>query len=83
MADNIMDAFLLYVDGNDDVRIELDKRIMEYPGNPEDITRDVFVPFAREHGYDMTEEDVDYYNANIADGSELANVISATLCNIK
>ena len=71
MADNIMDAFLLYVDENDDVRIELDKRIMEYPGNPEDITRDVFVPFAREHGYDMTEEDVDYYNANIADGSDV------------
>ena len=44
---------------------------MEYPGNPEDITRDVFVPFAREHGYDMTEEDVDYYNANIADGSDV------------
>ena len=71
MADNIMDAFLLYVDENDDVRKELDARILSYQGDPENITRDVFVPFAREHGYNMTEADVDYYNSNINDGSNI------------
>ena len=44
---------------------------MEYGGDPSCITRDVLVPFAREHGYDMTVEDVEYYNGHISDGSEV------------
>lgn len=71
MADNIMDAFLLYVDENDDVRKELDRRIMEYKGGSSEITKNVLVPFAREHGYNMTVEDVEYYNGHISDGSEV------------
>lgn len=71
MADNIMDAFLLYVDENDDVRKELDRRIMEYKGGFSEITKNVLVPFAREHGYNMTVEDVEYYNGHICDGSEV------------
>ena len=71
MADNIMDAFLLYVDENETVKDELDRRIMEYPGDTADITKNVLVPFAREHGYDMTVEDVEYYNGHISDGSEV------------
>lgn len=71
MADNIMDAFLLYVDENETVKDELDRRIMEYPGDTADITKNVLVPFAREHGFDMTIEDVEYYNDHIADGSEV------------
>ena len=39
MADNIMDAFLLYVDENETVKNELDRRIMEYPGDTADITK--------------------------------------------
>ena len=71
MADNIMDAFLLYVDENDDVREELDRRIMEYKGGSSEITENVLMPFAREHGYNMTVEDVEYYNGHISDGSEV------------
>ena len=71
MADNIMDAFLLFVDENDEVRKELDRKIMEYRGDAADITKDVLVPFAREHGYNMTVEDVEYYNGHISDGSEV------------
>lgn len=71
MADNIMDAFLLYVDENDEVRKELDRRIMEYEGASSEITENVLVPFAREHGYNMTVEDVEYYNGHIRDGSEV------------
>ena len=71
MADNIMVALLLFVDEDDEVRKELDRRIMEYGGDPSCITRDVLVPFAREHGYDMTVEDVEYYNGHISDGSEV------------
>ena len=71
MADNIMDAFLLFVDENDDVRIELDKRIQNYKGNPENITKDVLVPYARELGYNMTVEDVELYNGHESDGTEV------------
>ena len=71
MADNIMDAFLLMLDENDDVREELDRRIMEYPGDDADITRDVLLPFAAEHGYTMTLSDVDLYNGFASDGSEV------------
>ena len=56
MADNLMDAFLLQVDEDDSIRMELDRRIMGYAGDPALITRDVLVPFARELGYDMTVE---------------------------
>lgn len=35
MADDIMDAFLLYVDSEDSVREELDKRIRDYKGGEE------------------------------------------------
>ena len=71
MADNLMDAFLLHVDEDDEVRRELDERIMNYKGDPRYITRDVLVPFARELGYQMTEADVEYYNGHISDGSEV------------
>ena len=71
MADNLMDAFLLLVDEDDSVRTELDRRIMDYAGDPALITRDVLVPFARELGYDMTVEDVEYYNGHANDGSEV------------
>ena len=69
MADNIMDAFLLMLDEDDEARAELDRRIIAYEGDPEDITREVLVPFAAEKGYRMTEEDVDFYNSSISDGS--------------
>lgn len=71
MADNIMDAFLLFVDENPEVREELDARIMNYPGDTRDITREVLVPFACSLGYNMTEEDVEYYNGHENDGSEV------------
>lgn len=71
MADNLMDAFLLYLDEDDEARKELDARIMDYPGSASDITRDVLIPFARELGYDMTEADVEYYNGHESDGSEV------------
>ena len=71
MADNLMDAFLLQVDEDDSIRMELDRRIMDYAGDPALITRDVLVPFARELGYDMTVEDVEYYNGHANDGSEV------------
>ena len=32
MADDLMDAFLIYVDDNDSVREELDSRIRNYKG---------------------------------------------------
>ena len=69
MADNIMDAFLLMLDEDDEARAELDRRIIAYEGDPEDITREVLVPFAAEKGYRMTEEDVDFYKSSISDGS--------------
>lgn len=71
MADNIMDAFLLLVDENDDIRNELDKRIMSYKGDTSEITEHVLVPFARELGFDMTVEDVEYYNGHESNGSEV------------
>ena len=45
MADSIMHAFLLFVDSDDDVRVELDERIRNYKGERKDITRDVLIPF--------------------------------------
>ncbi len=71
MADNIMDAFLLMIDENDEAREELDRRIMEYLGDTSEITRNVLIPFARELGYMMTEADVDLYNGFVSDGSEV------------
>ncbi len=71
MADNIMDAFLLMLDENDEARKELDKRIMEYPGDTSEITRNVLIPFAAEYGFMMTEADVDLYNGFTSDGSEV------------
>ncbi len=71
MADNIMDAFLLLVDEDDEVRKELDERIRSYEGDPADITRDVLIPYARSLGYDMTEADVELYNGHENDGSEV------------
>ena len=58
MADNIMDAFLLFVDENQDAREGLDERIMNYKGDPALITREVLIPYAAEYGYMITEEDV-------------------------
>lgn len=71
MADDLMDAFLIYVDDNDSVREELDFRIRNYKGEKKTITRDVLIPFAREHGFNMSEEDVEYYNGHENDGSEV------------
>ena len=71
MADNLMDAFLLLVDEDDSVRAELDRRIMEFQGDPADITAEVLVPYARELGFMMTVEDVEYYNGHASDGSEV------------
>lgn len=71
MADDLMDAFLIYVDDNDSVREELDSRIRNYKGEKKNITRDVLVPFAREHGFNMSEKDVEYYNGHENDGSEV------------
>lgn len=71
MADDLMDAFLIYVDDNDSVREELDFRIRNYKGEKKNITRDVLVSFAREHGFNMSEEDVEYYNGHENDGSEV------------
>ena len=59
MADNIMDAFLLYVGSDDEIREELDRRIMSWKGEKREITKHVLIPFAAEHGYIMTEEDVE------------------------
>ena len=75
MADNLMDAFLIYVDSDDSVREELDRRIMSWKGDARDITREVFIPFAREHGYEMTEADVEYYNGHENDGSEVPSFL--------
>ena len=75
MADNIVDAFLLMIDENDEARLELDRRIREYPGDRKDITREVFIPFATEHGYAMTEADVDLYNGFVSDGSEVPDFL--------
>ena len=50
MADNIMDDFLLFVGSDDEVREELDSRIMNYPGEARLITRDVLIPYAKENG---------------------------------
>lgn len=71
MADDLMDAFLIYVDDNDSVREELDFRIRNYKGEKKNITREVLIPFAREHGFNMSEEDVEYYNGHENDGSEV------------
>ena len=71
MADDLMDAFLIYVDDNDSVREEFDFRIRNYKGEKKNITRDVLIPFAREHGFNMSEEDVEYYNGHENDGSEV------------
>ena len=71
MADNIVDAFLLMIDENDEARKELDRRIMEYPGDTSEITKNVLIPFAAEYGYMITVEDVDLYNGFISDGSEV------------
>ena len=71
MADNLMDAFLLQVDEDDSIRMELDRRIMEFQGDPADITAEVLVPYARELGFMMTVEDVEYYNGHASDGSEV------------
>ena len=71
MADNIMDAFLLMVDEDAAIREELDNRIMNYKGDPANITKEVLVPFARSLGYNMTEADVEYYNGHENDGSEV------------
>ncbi len=75
MADNLMDAFLIYVDSDDSVREELDRRIMSWQGDARDITREVLIPFAREHGYEMTEADVEYYNGHENDGSEVPSFL--------
>ena len=71
MADNIMDAFLLYVDENQSVKEGLDERIMGYKGNPTFITRDVLIPYAAQYGFIITEEDVELYNGHENDGSEV------------
>ena len=75
MADNIMDAFLLMVDENPEIREELDRRIRDYPGDPSEITGKVLVPYAVELGYDMTEADVEYYNGHESDGSEVPSFL--------
>lgn len=75
MADNLMDAFLIYVDSDDSVREELDRRIMSWQGDARDITREVLIPFAHEHGYEMTEADVEYYNGHENDGSEVPSFL--------
>ena len=75
MADNLMDAFLIYVDSDDSVREELDRRIMSWQGDARDITREVLIPFAREHGYEMTEADVEYYNGHENDGREVPSFL--------
>lgn len=52
MVDNIMDAFLLYVGSDDEIREELDRRIMSWRGGGKrEITKNVLIPFAAEHGY--------------------------------
>ena len=71
MAEGIMHAFLLYLGSDDDVRLDLDERIRSYKGERRDITRDVLVPFANEHGFRLSEEDVEYYNGHKNDGSEV------------
>lgn len=71
MAEDLMDAFLIYVDDNDIVREELDFRIRNYKGEKKSITREVLIPFAREHGFNMSEEDVEFYNGHENDGSEV------------
>ena len=71
MADNTMDAFLLYVDENQSVKEGLDERIMGYKGNPAFITRDVLIPYAAQYGFIITEEDVELYNGHENDGSEV------------
>lgn len=75
MADSIMHAFLLFVDSDDDVRVELDERIRNYKGERKDITRDVLIPFAKEQGFSLTEEDVEYYNGHESDGSEVPSFL--------
>ena len=54
---------------------ELDRRIMSWQGDARDITREVLIPFAREHGYEMTEADVEYYNGHENDGSEVPSFL--------
>ena len=75
MADNIMDAFLLYVGSDDEIREELDRRIMSWKGDKREITKHVLIPFAAEHGYIMTEEDVELYNGHENDGSEVPSFL--------
>lgn len=75
MADDIKDAFLLYVDSEDSVREELDKRIRDYKGERKLITRDVLIPLAKEHGFSITEEDVEYYIGHEVDGSEVPSFL--------
>lgn len=75
MADNIMDDFLLFVGSDDEVREELDSRIMNYPGEARLITRDVFIPYAKEHGYEISEEDVELYIGHRLDGSEVPSFL--------
>lgn len=75
MADSIMHAFLLFIDSDDDVRVELDERIRNYKGERKDITRDVLIPFAKEQGFALTEEDVEYYNGHESDGSEVPSFL--------
>ena len=71
MADNIMDAFLLWIDENDDARQALEERIISYPGAKEEITEKVLIPFAAEHGFIISMEDVELYNGHENDGSEV------------
>ena len=75
MADSIMHAFLLFVDSDDDVMVEHDERIGNYKGERKDITRDVLIPFAKEQGFSLTEEDVEYYNGHESDGSEVPSFL--------
>ena len=62
-----MDAFLLWIDENDDARQALDERIISYPGAKEEITEKVLIPL--ENQADVAEMDHE-----ITEGLEIIGV---------
>ena len=48
---------------------------MNYPGEARFITRDVLIPYAKEHGYEISEEDVELYIGHELDGSEVPSFL--------